>query len=358
MLNKVDIQGVRNLSQVSFPLSPTGNLFFGRNGSGKTSVLEALHLLSLGRSFRTASAKPLIQFERDFCVVRGELFGQRPKPIAIQRFRSGDARAKLDGSFVQSISELASELPVVLIDPDALGLITGQPEGRRRFLDGCVFHVEHAFLDAWRRYQRALKQRNASLRHGTLAGDEAWLNELSESGQQLTKSRQKTLDRLSEAFREIAVRLSPDVANASLSLRCGWDSESSLLDALKAATSVSIKQGFTHVGPHRADLKVSVDGRPASEVLSRGQLKLTVAALKLAQGKLLQSGDVTKPVFLVDDLVAELDELHATSVCRELFDTGAQVLMTAVDSDLIASKWPSDLKMFHVEHGQVEVCTT
>jgi len=337
-------------------LSPGGNLFFGDNGSGKTSILEAVHLLSVGRSFRTQTARSLIHYDADTCVVNGRVRGAaREIVMGIERNRDGSARARVNGDAAESLSDLAALLPLVLIDADSLGLITGQPEARRRFLDQSVFHVEQSFLEYWRRYQRALKQRNAGLRHGTLGALDPWLDEVVVAGELITQARERTLALLSSRFNEVAALLSDDIADVSIRLRGGWDKTMGLREALEKSLLSDQTQGFTHVGPHRADLRVSCGGRPAAEVMSRGQLKLTVAALKLAQGQLLAQAGRGRPVFLVDDLAAELDARHLRRVCDALQAGGAQTLLTAVDQHALAQYWPdTDLKMFHVEQGKVQ----
>ena len=356
MLTRLSITGVRNLVGPTFELGSAGNLFFGDNGSGKTSILEAVHLLSVGRSFRAQSARSVISFNEDRCVVSAKLrLEKRETALGIERGRDGSAKARVNGGAAESLSELAALLPLVLMDADSLGLITGLPEARRRFPDQCVFHVEQSFLPQWRRYQRALKQRNAGLRHGTLGAYDPWLDEVVAAGELITAARERSLALVSERFSEFAGRLSEDVAGVSIRLRCGWDKSLGLREALEKSLLSDQTQGFTHVGPHRADLRVSCEGKPASEVMSRGQLKLTVAALKLAQGRLLADLGRVRPVYLVDDLAAELDARHLSRVCAALQDSGAQTLLTAVDRQSLAQFWPdSALKMFHVEQGKVE----
>ncbi len=356
LLSRLAIAGVRNLHSPVFELGSTGNLFFGDNGSGKTSILEAVHLLGLGRSFRTQSARSLIAFNDDRCVVSGRLrLAARETSLGIERGRDGSAKARINGDAAESLSELAALLPLVLIDADSLGLVTGLPEARRRFLDQCVFHVEHTFLPHWRRYQRALKQRNAGLRHGTLGAYDPWLDEVVAAGELITAARERSLALVSARFAEIAVALSDDIAGVSIQLRCGWDRSVSLRDALERSLLSDQTQGFTHVGPHRADLRVTCEGKPASDVMSRGQLKLTVAALKLAQGKLLEELGGGRPVYLVDDLAAELDSRHLRKICEALRESGSQTLLTAVDRQVLTRFWPDDgLKVFHVERGKVE----
>lgn len=355
MLEQLSIDGVRNLRQVTLTLGGQSALFAGLNGSGKTSLLEAVHLLSVGRSFRAASARSLIHFEADRCLVSGRVSqGGRRSVLGIERGRDGGVTARINREPVQSLAELNEALPVVIIDTNSAQLVAGAPEERRRFLDGAVFHVEHDFLLFWRRYQRALRQRNAGLRHGRLDADGAWCEELATCGEALTERRQRVTTLLQSAFREAAAALSDSLSAVSLRLRPGWDSDATLGEALFRQRDSDRDAGFTRVGPHRADLRLLTDGRPAGEVLSRGQQKLAVIALKLAQGQLIAHGRGYQPLYLIDDLAAELDSHHAGRVCTRLAQTGAQTLLTAVGTDAILNLWPgSGLSLFHVEQGAV-----
>jgi len=354
-LERVFIDGVRNLTGQKLVLAPGANLFFGLNGSGKTSVLEAISLLATGRSFRTFSAKSLIQHESDQCLVQAHVqYSGARYNLGIQRHRSGAAVLRRDGVNVPSIADLASVLPTVLVDTASLELITGSPEGRRRYLDAVLFHVEQMFLESWRRYHRALRQRNAGLRRGTLAQDDVWINELAKTGEALSATRVSAIAKLAVIFSDLAPHLSDALSGIELSFRPGWSVEYDLRAALERSAVSDRKQGFTHAGPHRADIKITVGGRPAAEVLSRGQLKLAVLALKLAQGRLLTEARELTPVFLVDDIAAELDEHHAKRVCGMLAGSKSQVLLTAVERGDLERLWPAEPPlMFHVEQGAI-----
>ncbi|EED35329.1 DNA replication and repair protein RecF [Luminiphilus syltensis NOR5-1B] len=354
MIKQLAIEGVRNLD-ASVSLGSSANLLYGRNGSGKTSVLEAIHLLAVGRSFRANSAKPVIGFDRDHCLVTATVTeGNRNQQLGIQRSKDGSVIARINGEAVTSLAMLAEVLPVVVMDSGIVSLIDGQPEGRRRFIDASVFHVEQSFLPAWRRFQRALRQRNAGLRRGTLEGDEAWRREVASAGQKLTEMRSVALDALQARFVASAEALSDDIAGMALVFRAGWDKTVGLLEALERSLESDRLQGFTHVGPHRADIKLLIDGRPAAEVMSRGQLKLAATALKLAQGGLIAQQSRSTPVYLVDDLLAELDSGHSRAVCDQLVAAGGQVVFTAVDRDEVPAFWSgSELTLFHVEQGSV-----
>lgn len=355
-IDSLAFSGLRNLAAARLALHSKCNLFHGLNGSGKTSLLEAVHLLAVGRSFRSHLVKPVITHGLDQCVVQAYVQrGALRQSVGVERTKSGNTTLRLNGETAHSHALIATVLPAVLLDTESLDLVYGAPENRRRYLDATLFHVEQGFLDVWRRYMRALKQRNAGLRHGIIDTDEVWLDELARVGDLLTQSRAAVVDQLGEKFLRIAVELSPSLQGVQLQLRGGWDSASSLREALDRAKAGDRDRGFTQVGPHRADLRVRLDGRVASENLSRGQAKLVLAALKLAQGCVLAERSSAPPVYLVDDIIAELDAGHAERVCALLANQGGQVLMTAVEEESLRRFWPGDeYTMFHVEQGFIQ----
>jgi DNA replication and repair protein RecF len=222
--------------------------------------------------------------------------------------------------------------------------------------DGTLFHVERGFLGAWRRYAQAIRQRNAGLRRGILDGDGAWREELARTGEQLTAARAGIARQLGETLCEITPQLSDDLQGIELVFRPGWDRRETLAAALDKSAETDKAQGFTRVGPHRADIKLSRDGVLVSEVLSRGQMKLMFVAIKLAQGKLIEALSHRAPLYLIDDLPAELDRSHRAAVCAEL-GTERQVVLTAVDRESLEAAWGGHpLDLFHVEQGVISPC--
>jgi DNA replication and repair protein RecF len=361
-LTRLDISAVRNLDTVSLRGLASTNIVFGDNGSGKTSILESIYLLGMARTFRSGQIKSLISYDKDTCTVYGELSradGLAPLSLGVSRERGGGLQARIASAAVRSTSELAESLPLQVINAESFNLLVGSPGYRRQFLDWGVFHVEHRFYTAWQRLQRALKQRNSLLRHGKISDRELlpWDNELGEVGELVDQHRQVYFDLLKPAFASLLARLSPALAGLELHYRRGWDKKHSLQDVLVASAESDRARGFTHAGPQRADLRVMMNGHNAADVLSRGQQKLVVCGLKLAQGQLLADTQQAACVYLVDDLPAELDASHCRLVAEVLAELRTQVFVTCVEKQEIADVWPGvpgkEMAMFHVEHGLV-----
>ncbi len=362
-LAQLNIHSVRNLRNVALADLGRVNVFYGDNGSGKTSVLEAVHLLGMARSFRSTSARSLITHGDDSCTVYGAASapgGQgSPVGIGVQRRLTGEAEIKVSGRPVRAVADLIEQLPVLVINADSFDLLNGSPRTRRQYLDWGVFHVEHAFFAQWQRFQRCIKQRNNLLRRDKIPASEvtSWTRDLITSGSAINGYRLAYFERLAPCFKGIMASLVPELENLELRYRRGWDKSMSFEEALANSYSADCERGYTHVGPQRADMRVTVNGHSAADTLSRGQQKLLVCGLKLAQGRLMADSGPERCVYLVDDLPSELDRQHSILVAKELEAMKAQVFITCVERADIESVWPSrdSLSMFHVEHGEIRV---
>ena len=311
-LSRLQINNVRNLQAIKLDSLQRVNVFYGPNGSGKTSVLEAIHILGMARSFRGTSIKSLISHDQDSCTVYGlasSRLANIPQAIGVQRMRSGAFRIRVAGKPVGSVAQLVEHLPLQVINSASFDLLTGPPTARRQFLNWGVFHVEHRFFSEWQRFQRCIKQRNMLLRRGKISASElpVWTRDLVASGFAINRFRQNYIKQLVPMFQGIMKALMPYLADG-LELRYmqGWDKTLDYVQALENSLPSDLDQGYTHVGPQRADVKILIEGHSAAETLSRGQQKLVVSGLKLAQGMVMADANRGVCTYLVDDLPAEL----------------------------------------------------
>ncbi len=350
-LTRLDVQRLRRLEPVSIHPGPTLNWITGDNGAGKTSLLEAIHLLAYGRSFRGPVRDGLIRTGAESLEVFAEWQeAARQRRVGL-RHTGQTWEGRLDGATATALGELCAALAVVTFEPGSHALVSGGGEPRRRWLDWGLFHVEQEFLPLWRRYSRALKQRNALLKGRPKADQlEAWEHELAEAGEPLTSRRQAYLDRLQPQLAAVARDLVPSLGEASLEFQPGWRrQELSLADALLLARERDLTAGYTSVGPHRADWRIGYAARPGRESLSRGQAKLTALACLLAQAEDYAAERGEWPVVALDDLASELDRAHQQQLLERLRASGAQVFITGTEK-------PADIgpvELFHVEHGRI-----
>ena len=354
-LQRVVIDHIRNLHDVSIDLSAHLNILFGENASGKTSFLESLHVLAYAKSFRSHHFRHIVNRDAQFLRVTGQLVeaGHQSIPMGVE-FREGRLRMRAGGRNLKKTSELAQHLPIIIIHQECQRLLTDGPKFRRKFLDWGVFHVEHRFLTAWRRYVRALRQRNTVLqgRKGRAAVS-AWDQELQVSALAIHDYRQAYCQGLIPVWQDCFRQLLVGCDDVTVNYQAGWNPEQGFTAALKASYELDTRRGFTHVGPHRADLSIRVGGVAAHERLSRGQQKLLICAMLVAQAQVYRQYTDRPCVFLVDDLKAELDQEHVERVMQLLKGLDAQIIMTATEKEVLEPYCFNGHKTFHVERGRV-----
>jgi DNA replication and repair protein RecF len=267
-----------------------------------------------------------------------------------------DWQARMNGVDVDNLGRFCEQFPVLSFDPGSHELIIGASEVRRRFVDWALFHVEPEFHPVWRRFNRALKQRNALLK--TQPGTQelaSWDQEFAEAGDSLHHLRKLYLKTLEPVMQRILSRFLPECGGLSLSYSAGWrEQQMSLLDALRLNRDRDIQSGFCGVGPHRADWQPSLDDRLHRDHFSRGQAKLLALAALLAQTEDFVAKKGFWPILCFDDLASELDQAHFSQVLTWLAESQAQIWISGTESlPVYQGRFPH-AKLFHVEHGQIQ----
>jgi DNA replication and repair protein RecF len=314
-------------------------------------VLEALAYLGRGKSFRGAPTTSLIRHgEREFVLFGRVEDGGRLSNVGVRNSTDG-LEVRIDGESDGGSAVLAAALPLQIIDPDVHELVAGAPDRRRRYLDWIAFHVEHGYLDVWRRFRRALKQRNAVLKSGaasmTIRG---WNAEFAALAEQVDTGRRLALEVATEALQETGLDLLG--SEVRFEYRAGWSEDRPLLETLEASFDRDVQQGSTQAGPHRADLKLLYDERQARKLVSRGQQKLLACAMVLGAAEAAQTALERPLLLLLDDPAAELDVDALERLMRRVRNLGCQVIATSLerDTDLFGGR----AAVFHVEHGDLE----
>jgi len=353
-LAKLDVINVRNIETAQLDPSPRLNFIVGANGSGKTSLLEAIHILGRARSFRSTQAGQVIRFQQEELTVAGRVGqGGGLPPVALGvRLGRRKREIHLAGEKLQSSAELIRSFPVLLIQPASSGLLEGAPKIRRQFLDWGAFHLDAGFLEQWRGYARALEQRNALLRSGQVRDIEIWNHELSRYGTIVALARAAYAERLLPYFLAATGHFLGDMP-LELRLAPGWDMAEDLDAVLRRELTQDLRDGYTHAGPHKGDFSIQASGRSAKNYLSRGQAKLLVFALLLAQAHLLEESLETPACVLIDDLASELDRDNRANLLGFLQARKAQFFITATDPQALAAAGLEEVAVFHAERGRL-----
>lgn len=356
-LSQVTVTNLRCIEQAELDVPAGLTLVWGGNGSGKTSLLEAIFILGRGRSFRTRNTQRLIRRGQDHLRVIGRVHRtDSPSPAAPDPGRAiglevaaSGVTARIGGSPAGSLAELSQAFPVQVIEPGVHRLVEEGGYRRRRWMDWAVFHVEPQFADIWVRYTRSVKQRNAALRSDPTQAD-VWDPELARLGEVIGESRQRFIRELEPYWRDTVAALSG--LPVELHYLRGWSQEHSLLEALASSHARDEARQMTHSGPHRADVAVRLHGRPAREVLSRGQQKLVAVAMTIAQLRLLQATTDTTPTLLLDDPAAELDGDHLQRFIDQVTPLRSQLVVTSLHAE--SRLFGSPERTFRMDRGRVQ----
>ena len=357
-VNKLQIQNLRNLESVDIELSPGLNFFLGPNGSGKTSLLEALYLLSRGRSFRTQNLKRLLRIGSTSMVLRTQVQGDQTHASetidAAYPGNDGRLALRISGQRIERATDLSAILPVVLLHQDSHLLISSGPKYRRHFLDIGVFHVKPPYIGVWQYYKRVLNQRNAALR-GRPSEVGLWDRALSQSASQLDIFRKEYIAVLAGDLSCIARELIGISGEVSMVYQRGWMEDEELSDTLRRCNDRDRTLGYTRDGPHRAELQIQIDERPGpvKDFLSRGQLKLLVYAMFFAQAKTLHRFTSNNALILADDIAAEVD----TGGVERLLSVMRGICVQGVITNLMlpTSEERVRASLFHVKQGTVNL---
>ena len=359
-LNRLAVTDYRNLSAAVLEPAPQLTVLCGANGQGKTNLLEAVWLLTGGKSFRGAKDAELIRRGADFAVLEAAFeAGDRPQEIRLTVGAKGTQRpgrtVRLNGADRGRAASIAGTFTAVAFDPNHLSLVKGGPDGRRRFLDSALCQVYRPYLVALRRYMRLTAQKNALLKSYDITPNggvllDTYDEQLAEYGALIMDHRCKFL----AAAAPIAAQNYKDISHGAETLELHYQmctpapTADALLEKLHAMRPAELRAGFCLAGPHREDLEILLDGQPARVYGSQGQQRSAVLSMKLAEASV--AGEVLgeHPVMLLDDVLSELDDARQTYLLTRIEDK--QTFVTTCDSAAFAR---TNGKLVFVDHGTV-----
>jgi DNA replication and repair protein RecF len=367
---KLITQDFRNLLPSVIDFHPDLNFFVGDNGSGKSSLLEAIFLLGHGKSYRTSKIENLANYDKSHFVV--SIKDDNGLQLGLSKdFDSGITTIKVNGERHSRLSVLVQNIAVQIITPESFKLFFGGPKERRRFIDLGMFHVEHNFSQQWREFSKVLKQRNACIRGNV---DKSilsyWTDLFCQHSEIVAAVRDNYVRQLVEELAIWLVILLPNIKDKiSVEYQKGWSKKRSLAESLEASIERENSYGYSVFGAHKFDVKFMLGKQSLENQLSRGQQKLFLLALTFAQAKLISKVKRVKPILLIDDIGAELDTSSRQSLSNAINIIDCQVVITAIEESVLSpfiftksnnggsEKQTKDMtekySMFHVKHGSV-----
>jgi len=349
-LDRLSLKNLRNIKEANLTLHNKTNVIIGENAAGKTTLLEAIDILSRGRSFRTNKTENLVRHGANSFYVGGTS-GPDKKKLEIEKSKNR-TKISVDDKEEKKQSKLAQELAIQSIHPNSHSLIEGPPSERRAFLDWGLFHVEHEFRKEWSSYIKILRQRNEALKSGR-DDEKTWMEKLAVSGQAVSLLRERYVLGLEKSIVETQKYLMPE-SEIMFYYEKGWGKEKNFMEALIERRGLDLDRGYTSCGPQNADLRIMLNNKEAQKICSRGQQKLIANIMLLSQAKDFFEEKKYPSIILVDDLSAELTLGMQERILGRLFETKSQVFLTALNDSVLADiLCEMDANVFHVEHGDI-----
>lgn len=379
-LERLCLRNFRIYQECDITFHSPVTLIVGRNAMGKTSLLESVYFLCTGESHRSNSATELIRHNTEgFAVIGYFLNDKRPDTqirLEAVKPRQGPFRLKTDGVLQRRRSDWIGQFNVVVFSPESLDLVKGSPTFRRRWIDLLLCQLNREYLEELQRYRGILQHRNALLKQLSIGKGVAnevtvWDGLLIESGVALIGARFTALKRLSVVVENTHLSLTggmerlileyiPGIENGGEEISDITDLTQHFREALAQARRNEVRRGVTLVGPHRDDFTLALEKVAEDEMLretartyaSQGQHRTIALALKLAELEYIREDTESAPLFLLDDVLSELDVKRRAYLLSYLQGVAAQTIITATDKDVMGDELP-DVNLLTVEEGVI-----
>lgn len=366
IIKKLQFEGFRNLKDGTIVPCEGVNVIFGTNAQGKTNLLESIWLFSGNRSFRGSNESDFIHFERPFAKLSIEFFSEEREQTAEILFQKGKKEIKINGIKQKSSAALLGKLCAVVFSPEHLSLIKSGPSERRRFIDSAICQVKPSYAELFSRYNRVLAQRNALLKdipyHSQLLDTlEIWDYRLAVLGASLIKMRIQYVERLCQIAKRYHLGISENSEDLSIVYDCNFvyseqDNTAEIRDSLMKdfldSRTEDINGGFTSCGPHRHDLNIEINGNSVKKFGSQGQQRSCVLSIKIAEAELLKIATEQEPIFLLDDVLSELDSKRQEFLLNKISER--QVFISCCEKASVERL--KNGRLFEVKNGEVKAC--
>ena len=353
-LSKISLLNFRCFDSLDISLSPGANFFYGKNGCGKTSILEAAYMFSSGKSFKSSNIKSLIKHNADNFFLKG-YDNEKGYIFDIQKNLVKPINIKLNNERVTT-SILTKNLPCSAIHNNTFSFASATPEFRRRLIDRSIFIAEENFSESWFSMYRALKQRNAMLKKGDVYKIDVWDKQFSCQGKNVSNMRQDFFDKTHKEFSKILQTIKNEnlfnfLNIIKIDFFQGWDPTIDLMELLSQNLIVDKKRRSTSQGPHKSDIKFLINDVDAKQFLSRGEQKFFSILWSCAQNEVLKNHYNIDSTLIIDDIKSELDDNKFYILLELLSNYKNQIIFSCIE-DHFSSKITTnfkDFKKFHVE---------
>ncbi|OQX52402.1 MAG: hypothetical protein B5M53_08535 [Candidatus Cloacimonas sp. 4484_209] len=347
-VKEIYLENFRNYTKENFYFDRSGSYLCGRNGAGKTNLMESLYMLVYGKSFRTINLEEIVTHKRNFFRIKGVFGGSIEKTIEF-RYQKATKKILVNNVEIKNIKELIGNIALTFFCLNDINLVAGEPAVRRKFIDSLLSLLYIDYLEDLLEYRKVLRQRNRVLylrkigERNNTEGIEGWTEELVRTGSRIIKKRLSIMDELNESSSFYYTLISPVKDKLIISYMPSFaihnDIEENFRNALKKKQFEELERGMSLVGPHRDEFLFTINGFPARKFSSEGEQRSCALSLKIAQASFLKEKRGDNPILLIDEAIAELDNIRKERVLTNAVNIGQCIIGTA-DCDIIQNFLP------------------
>lgn len=351
-IEKIKLNNFRNYENLEINLNKNINIIYGDNAQGKTNILEAIFLSSLGKSFRTKKEKEMIKFNNDKLLV--EIFYQKKDRAGKIKIEIGNKKQiSINGIKIKKLSELLGNINIVIFTPDDINILKDGPEKRRRFLDMMIGQLRPNYVYNLNMYLKTIEQRNNYLRQIKEENKpeemlEIWDEKLAEYGEKIYIYRKEFIEKIIKKINEIHSKITDEKEIIKIEYLSNCSKKDEYLKLLKERRKLDIIKGFTTKGIHRDNFVIYINDKEVSVYGSQGQNRTVILSLKLAELNVIYDEIGEYPIFLLDDFMSELDEKRRKNFLNNIENT--QVILTGTEKIYLKNL---EYKVFNVKNGNI-----
>ena len=350
-INKIKINNFRNYKDLEIELNKGTNIFYGENAQGKTNIIEAIFLCSIGKSFRTNKDKELIKFDEENCSV--EISFEKSDRDGNISINIGERKNIFVNKIkIKKLSELLGNINVVIFTPDDINILKGGPQERRKFLDVMISQLRPKYMHLCSLYQKTLDERNTFLKNSESYNYDLldiYDEKLAEYGCEIYNYRNEFIEKIKNKIVNIHKNITNDKEKIEIKYTSNCEDKNEYLKLLKERRKLDFIKGYTTKGVHRDDFQIFLNELPVDVYGSQGQHRTAVLSLKLSELQVIYDEIGENPILLLDDFMSELDEFRRMNFLENIEDT--QVIITCTEKIELNN---SDVKIFNVKNGEIK----
>ena len=351
-ISEVKIKNFRNYDEQEIKLQKNINVFYGENAQGKTNIIEAIFLCSMGKSFRAKQDKEMIKIDKENSIVEIE-YKKIDRDAKIKIELNKRKSVYLNGIKIKKLSELLGNLHVVMFNPDDINVLKGGPQNRRKFLDIMISQLKPNYMHNLSLYVKTIEQRNNYLRQIKEEKKsenmlDIWDEELAKYAVIISNYRQEYMEKIKEKIKQIHAEITDNKEDIKIEYLTECESKENYINLLKQRRKLDIIKGHTTKGIHRDDFMIYINGKKLNIYGSQGQHRTAMLSLKLSELNIVEDEIGEKPILLLDDFMSELDKKRRTHFLEKIKDT--QVIITCTDKIDIENK---NILIYNVKDGKV-----